>query len=147
MNKTLRFFPFYFCLFTFAFCLSAVSQTLTVREIMREPSITGMRPESEKLSPDGKLVVFAWNADGKEPRNLYLISSSGGQAQMIVDAEKNFESRTESPANKLNYGLIVRDDFVKALCDLATGHAQNAAVQENVLTASQFVMKTCAYFQ
>ena len=114
MKNTFHFLPFYFYLFTFAFSLSAVSQTLTVREIMREPSIAGMRPESEKLSPDGKWVVFAWNADGKEPRNLYLISSSGGQTQMIVDAEKNYEARTPAPESKLNYGLIMRDDFVKA---------------------------------
>ncbi|MDQ3061486.1 MAG: DPP IV N-terminal domain-containing protein, partial [Acidobacteriota bacterium] len=114
MKKTFRFLPFYFYLFTSAYCLSAVSQTLTVREIMREPSIAGMRPESEKLSPDGKLVVFAWNADAKEPRNLYLISSSGGQAQMIVAAEKNYEARTPASESKLNYGLIVHDDFVKA---------------------------------
>lgn len=90
------------------------AQTLTVRDIMREPSIAGMRPDSEKLSPDGKLVAFAWNAEGREPRNLYLIQTNGGEARMIVDAEKNYEARTGAPESKLNYGLIVRDDFAKA---------------------------------
>jgi hypothetical protein len=49
-----------FCLFTFAFCfvLSVSAQNLSVRDIMREPSIAGMRPDSERLSPDGKTVVF-----------------------------------------------------------------------------------------
>lgn len=106
---------FIFCLFTFVLCLSAFAQTLTVRDIMAEPSIAGMRPDSEKLSPDGKLVTFSWNAEGKEPRNLYLISTSGGEARMIVDAEKNYELRPDaSAASKLNYGLTVRDDFVRA---------------------------------
>lgn len=41
------------------------AQTLTVRDIMREPSIAGMRPDSERLSPDGKLVAFSWNAECK----------------------------------------------------------------------------------
>ncbi len=67
-----------FCLLTFALCLKVSAQTLSVRDIMQEPSLAGMRPESEKLSPDGKLVAFAWNAEGREPRNLYLISTGGG---------------------------------------------------------------------
>lgn len=114
MNKIFRFRPFYFCLFIYVFCFSAVSQTLSVRDVMREPSLAGMRPDGERLSPDGKLVAFSWNAEGKEPRNLYLMSTSGGDARVIVNAEKNYEMRTPAPESSLNYGLIVRDDFVKA---------------------------------
>lgn len=102
-----------FCLFVFVFCLTTFAQTLTVRDIMREPSLAGMRPDNEKLSPDGKAVVFAWNAEGREPRNLYLVSSGGGEPKMLVEVEKNYELRA-APESKLNYGLIVRDDFVKA---------------------------------
>lgn len=110
-NKILQ--SFAFTLFIFIFALSTFSQTLEVRDIMREPSIAGMRPEAEKLSPDGKLVVFSWNAEGKEPRNLY-VSSNGGKPRVLVNAEENYEARTPAPESKLNYGLIVRDDFVKA---------------------------------
>jgi len=81
---------------------------------MREPSIAGMRPESEKLSPDGKFVVYAWNAEGKEPRNLYIVNSDGTNSRILVNAEQNYEQRTLPPESKLNYGLITRDDFVKA---------------------------------
>ena len=105
---------FYFCLLIFAFSFSAFSQTLTVREIMREPSIAGMRADSEKLSPDGKTVIFSWNSEGKEPRNLYIVSTSGGEPRVLVDAEANFEARTQPTESKLSYGLTVRDDFVKA---------------------------------
>ncbi|MBA3600543.1 MAG: hypothetical protein H0W45_04780, partial [Acidobacteria bacterium] len=94
MKKTFRSLPFYFYLFTFAFCLSAVSQTLTVREMVREPSIAGMRPDNERLSPDGRLVAFSWNAEGNEPRNLYLTSTSVSETRKIVDAEENYEMRT-----------------------------------------------------
>ena len=105
-----------FCLFTFALCLvlSLNAQNLTVRDIMREPSPAGMRPDSEKLSPDGQWIVFAWNAEGKEPRNLYLVNSAGGEPRLLVNAERNYEARPQPPESKLNYGLIVRDDFVKA---------------------------------
>lgn len=112
-NRFIKYFAF--CFFAFAFCFTAFSQTLTVRDIMREPSLAGMRPDGERLSPDGKLVAFAWNSEGKEPRNLYLTSTGGGgAARIIVDAEKNYEMRTPAPESKLNYGLIVRDDFAKA---------------------------------
>lgn len=103
-----------FCFITFVFCLSALPQNLTVRDIMREPSIAGMRPDSERLSPDGKTVVFSWNAEGKEPRNLYAVSTSGGEPRILVSAEQNYETRTPAPESKLNYGLTVRDDFAKA---------------------------------
>lgn len=105
-----------FCFFTFCFllALSANAQNLTVRDIMREPSMAGMRAESEKLSPDGKTVIFSWNADGIEPRNLYIVSTSGGEPRILVNAEENFEARSSQAESKLNYGLTVRDDFVKA---------------------------------
>jgi dipeptidyl aminopeptidase/acylaminoacyl peptidase len=111
MTKRLYFLP----IFIVFLCLSAVfGQNLTVKDIMREPSLAGMRPESEKLSPDGKKVVYAWNADGKEPRNLYIVDSDGTNSQILVNAEANYEQRTLPPASRLDYGLLVRDDFVKA---------------------------------
>jgi dipeptidyl aminopeptidase/acylaminoacyl peptidase len=105
-----------FLLFTFCFLLvsSANAQNLTVREIMREPSIAGMRAEFEKLSPNGKYVVYAWNADEIEPRNLYIVNSDGTNTRILVNAEQNFELRSAPPESKLNYGLEVRDDFVRA---------------------------------
>ncbi len=112
MNKKLS--AFYLFTFYFCFVLSANAQNLTVREIMREPSMAGMRAESEKLSPDGKTVIFSWNADGIEPRNLYIVSTSGGEPRILVNAEENFEARTSPTESKLNYGLTVRDDFVRA---------------------------------
>jgi dipeptidyl aminopeptidase/acylaminoacyl peptidase len=99
-------------LLIFTFCLFTFAQNLTVRDIMREPSLAGMRADSERISPDGTKVIFSWNAENKEPRNLYLWEN--GSARILVKAEENFEQRTLPPESKLNYGLIVRDDFVKA---------------------------------
>jgi hypothetical protein len=59
-KKTLTLF-----LLLFSCALVRSAQELTVREIMAEPSIAGMRPEGEKLSPDGSKVIFLWNAEGK----------------------------------------------------------------------------------
>ena len=90
------------------------AQSLTVREIMAEPSIAGMRVEGEKLSPDGSKVVYLWNAEGKIPRDLYLVSTSGGTPQKILSiSDLPVPSRTPEKENKLDYGLEVRDQFVK----------------------------------
>ncbi|MEO7674480.1 MAG: DPP IV N-terminal domain-containing protein, partial [Pyrinomonadaceae bacterium] len=91
------------------------AQNLTVREIMAEPSIAGMRVEGEKLSPDGTKVVFLWNAEGKMPRELYLVSTAGGTPALILrNSDLPVPTRTPQPENKLDYGVDVRDDFVKA---------------------------------
>lgn len=97
---------------SFLIILNGNAQNLTVRDIMREPSLAGMRPDSERISPDGQKVIFSWNSEGKEPRNLYIWT--GGETKILVNAEQNFELRTPPPESKLNYGLTVRDDFVKA---------------------------------
>jgi dipeptidyl aminopeptidase/acylaminoacyl peptidase len=104
-------FKLLFLLFVFQ-GLAFSQQNLSVKQIMAEPSIAGMRAESEKLSPDGQKVIFSWNAEGKEPRNLYIWA--GGEPNILVDAEQNYEQKEEKPESKLNYGLIVRDDFAKS---------------------------------
>ncbi|MBC7899745.1 MAG: alpha/beta fold hydrolase [Saprospiraceae bacterium] len=105
-----------FLLFTFYFLLSPISaQNLTVREMMAEPSIAGMRVEGEKLSPDGTKVIYLWNAEGKMPRDLYMVSTSGGPASIILKtSDLPAPVRPERPESKLNYGLVLRDDFAKA---------------------------------
>jgi acetyl esterase/lipase len=106
-----------FFLFTIYVCLilSISAQNLTVKEIMQEPSIAGMRVEGEKLSPDGKFVVYLWNAEGKEPRDLYLVSTSGGDARKILSPKDLLTTAPKAEKeNKLNYGLIVEDEFVKS---------------------------------
>ena len=104
-------------LIAIAYCLAASisSQTLTVPQIMAEPSIAGMRVEGEKLSPDGTMVIYLWNAEGNLPRDLYLSSTSRNDAKIILrvsDLPKPTASPT--PENKLDYGLVVKDDFAKA---------------------------------
>src|SRR6266567_7329348 len=109
--------PGLFCLFSFAFFLTLTvsAQSLTVRDIMAEPSIAGMRVEGEKLSPDGSKVAYLWNAEGKMPLEIYLVSTTGGQPTRLL-GPRDLPPPSERPSrdNKLDYGLIVRDDFVKA---------------------------------
>ncbi|MCS6874681.1 MAG: alpha/beta fold hydrolase [Pyrinomonadaceae bacterium] len=87
------------------------AQSLTVRQIMQEPSIAGMRPEAEKISPDGRIVAFLWNAEAKRPRNLYIASTRDAKARLLVNASTIYEQRQQQES-KLNYGLVVRDDFL-----------------------------------
>jgi dipeptidyl aminopeptidase/acylaminoacyl peptidase len=95
--------------------VAIAAQTLTVRDIMAEPSIAGMRPDGEKLSPDGSKVVFLWNAEGKLPRSLYLVATSGGEPQKILSpSDLPPPTRPPEKENKLDYGLVLRDDFVKS---------------------------------
>ena len=96
-------------------CVILFSQTLTVSEIMNEPSIAGMRVQSESLSPDGRTVVFLWNAEGKMPLDLYRVSTAGGAARKILSLQ-DLPARPAQPEkeNKLDYGLVIRDEFAKA---------------------------------
>lgn len=103
-------------LFAFvAFSVSSFSQQLTVPEIMAEPSISGMRAEGEKLSPDGSRVIFLWNAEGKMPRDLYLAKTSGGTpVKLLSPSDLPAPTRPPERDTKLNYGVELRDDFAKA---------------------------------
>ncbi len=101
-------------LIAYFFTVSLQAQDLTVPEIMAEPSIAGMRAEGEKLSPDGTKVVFLWNAEGKMPRDLYLVSTSGGEPKIILRvSDVPVPKPSPTPDKKLDYGLIVKDDFAK----------------------------------
>lgn len=100
------------------FCLLFVSisfaQNLTVLEIMAEPSMTGMRVEGERLSPDGSKVAFLWNAEGKQPLDLYISETTRPAPARILGPRDLPAMPASLPESKLNYGLIIRDDFVKA---------------------------------
>ena len=94
--------------------VTSIAQNLTIPQIMAEPSIAGMRVEGEKLSPDGTKVVYLWNAEGKLPRDLYLSSTDRADGKIILRVSElpPAPPRTDKE-NKLDYGLTVRDDFVK----------------------------------
>ncbi len=105
--------------FAAAVALSATvaAQTLSVKEIMSEPSIAGMRVQSERLSPDGKLVVFLWNSEGQQPLDLFIASTSGGVPQKWLSPAEVFtpkEKEKKDEDEKLEYGVAVDDDFAKA---------------------------------
>ncbi len=106
-----------YLIFTFVLLLvsSVSAQNLTVSQIMAEPSIAGMRVEGEKLSPDGSKVIYLWNAENKLPRDLYMVSTTGGTPQIILRlSDMPATPKPPEKENKLDYGLVVRDDFVKA---------------------------------
>ena len=95
-------------------CNHLAAQDLTVPVIMAEPSIAGMRAENESLSPDGTKIIYLWNPEGRMPLDLYLASTSGGPAKMILKVSDLPEpKRPPEKENKLDYGLTLRDDFVK----------------------------------
>lgn len=90
------------------------AQNLTVREIMAEPSMAGMRVEGERLSPDGSKVAFLWNSEGRQPLDLYISDTERPAPARILGPRDLPAMSASLPESKLNYGLIIRDDFVKA---------------------------------
>jgi dipeptidyl aminopeptidase/acylaminoacyl peptidase len=99
------------------FCLWAPTkaQSLTVRQIMAEPSIAGMRASGEKLSPDGGKVVYLWNAEGKPRLDLYLASDFvTAPSKILSPTDLPVPYRAPEKENKLDYGIETRDEFVKA---------------------------------
>src|SRR3954451_9667419 len=90
------------CTFALFFLSTVSAQDLTVRQIMAEPSIAGMRVAGEKLSPDGSKVAFLWNSDGKMPRDVYVVSTGGGAPQRVIGpGELPVPSASPPPENKL----------------------------------------------
>ncbi|HVG35780.1 MAG TPA: alpha/beta fold hydrolase [Pyrinomonadaceae bacterium] len=89
----------------FAFAFAQSPATLSVRDIMAEPSIAGMRPEGEKISPDGRLVAYVWSAGGREPRDLYVISSAGGESPRLLVRAVDKPQETQAEA-----GAVTRDE-------------------------------------
>jgi dipeptidyl aminopeptidase/acylaminoacyl peptidase len=65
-----------------SFAQSPVS--LTVREIMSEPSIAGARPEGEKLAPSGEQAAYLWSATSNAPRDLYVVATRGGEKPRLL---------------------------------------------------------------
>jgi len=91
-----------------------LSQNLTVKEIMKQPSIAGMRISGERLSPNGKWVVYLWNSEGKNPRDIYLVSTSGGAPKKILSPKKLLRNKKEKKKkpDPLEYGVKITDKFV-----------------------------------
>ncbi len=115
-----RFGPLHRILSLFTFCFLILSATvaaqlLTVKEIMKEPSIAGTRVSGERLSPDGKWVVYLWNAEGRPAEDLYLVSSSGGDAKKLLSpGDLITKKEKEEKPDPLEYGVVVDDEFVKS---------------------------------
>ncbi|HEY0546092.1 MAG TPA: S9 family peptidase [Pyrinomonadaceae bacterium] len=99
--------------------LAVSAQSLTVREIMSEPSIAGMRPDGEQLSPDGLRVAFLWSATGKEPRDLYLVETSRATPTKPVLLVRAVDEPKES-----------REDKTRTKDEAATGERKEERVMQ-----------------
>ena len=99
----------------FLLVTSAAAQPYAIREIMAEPSVAGQRPDGEKLSPDGSKVIFLWSADGKPQRDLYIVPAAGGTPTILL-RYADLPPRPPRPEkeNKLDYGVELRDNFVRS---------------------------------
>jgi len=69
-----------FICFLFPFSATGQDNRLTTGSIFGQPFITGTRPSSPALSPDGKWVTFQWNENGNDTLFLYLVNT---QTQVV----------------------------------------------------------------
>ncbi|MCP9493106.1 MAG: S9 family peptidase [Pyrinomonadaceae bacterium MAG19_C2-C3] len=123
------------------------ASALTVRGIMAEPSLAGMRVEGERVSPDGKSVAYLWSAAGKEPRDLYVVSTSGGTAKVLVRAVDSVrderasktETRDAARTDANREERIMQRDAAQAATSTtqATQTAQQTAQHESQTTQTQ----------
>lgn len=108
-NYRIRFFAL---IFSGLLLTNVSAQPLTVKEIMKEPSIAGNRASGEQLSPDGKWVVFLRNKDGTGPGDLFLVNTTKGIAEKILSPSDLLTAKAKpEKTDPLDYGVIVNDEF------------------------------------
>jgi dipeptidyl aminopeptidase/acylaminoacyl peptidase len=104
--------------------------TLTVRDIMAEPSIAGARPEGEKLSPNGQRAAYLWSASALEARDLYVVSTGGGEPKLLVrgvdkaqepQAGKTTETHNEARTDERKEERAMQRDAVQQAREQSVG--------------------------
>lgn len=101
--------------FVLAVAISANAQSLTIPQIMAEPSIAGQRVSGANISPDGKQLVFYWNPEGHPRRNLYIMPVAGGEPRLLL-SPSDLPQLPQRPqrVNPLDYGVAEFDEFDEA---------------------------------
>ncbi len=64
----------------------APCQHLALKRIFDKPYIAGARPGIAALSPDGKHLLYQWDADANDRQRLWTISTSGGATHQVTDS-------------------------------------------------------------
>ncbi len=72
----------------------AQTSTLTVSQIMRDPTWIGTSPSNPFWSPDGQVLYFSWNPDKAPSDSLYALSMDAVAPQKVSPAEKDRLSQT-----------------------------------------------------
>lgn len=68
--------------------LPAPKSGLTLRRQLAYPLVQGTSPSGASMSPDGKHIVFAWNAKGERMKNVWLMDYPDGQPREVIRSEK-----------------------------------------------------------
>ncbi|MCP4723762.1 MAG: hypothetical protein GY863_01935, partial [bacterium] len=76
--------------FGYSLLAQDLTSNLTMKDIMGNPPIEGVRPFNARFSPDGNYITFNWNNIDDDRRNhLWINSSIGAEANILI---KNFRS-------------------------------------------------------
>ena len=66
----------------------ALGQELTIERITSFPRLTGTTPSRPVWSPDSTRIAFLWNDQGYPFRDVWVVSSSGGEPSRITNLKR-----------------------------------------------------------
>lgn len=58
---------------------------LSLKRIFFKPYICGTRPADQKISPDGKLILFRWDSTAQDKLRWWIMARNGSGQRMIPD--------------------------------------------------------------
>jgi len=76
-----------------------VAERLSLKRIFDKPYIAGSRPSIASLSPDGRHLLYHWDADANGRNRLWTIATAGGTTKQVLDSAVS--SCVWSPDGKL----------------------------------------------
>lgn len=76
-----------------------IAEQLPLKRIFDKPYIAGSRPGIASLSPDGRHLLYHWDADANGRNRLWTIATAGGTTKQVLDSAVS--SCVWSPDGKL----------------------------------------------
>lgn len=66
-------------------CQSTADSVLSLERIFKKPYIAGTRPGDPNISPDGSLMIFAWDQNRENTMRSWMVMSDGRGLHQIAD--------------------------------------------------------------
>ncbi|MCA0446927.1 MAG: prolyl oligopeptidase family serine peptidase [Bacteroidetes bacterium] len=114
-----------------SFSTFAQNLPLTTADIFSSPYLTGTRPASPVLSPDGKWVVYQWNAQGYDTLYLFLTNTITRKTNQI---SKQKQTRFQNWRSDSNSFLFIENGEIWSY-STETGISEVITATEGTITS------------